>query len=109
MTGSATGPICGDPAAPKLKLEDRPTGVTIAFSVSDAPVRLKGPWVDGKLVGVLPTVGQTIEDRHGKAIKVDTDINGRKRTQATVGPLVDLKRGRNSIVWSMEQSATPKD
>ena len=84
-------------------------GVTITFTVSDAPFRVKGPRVDAKLVGVLPTVGQTIEDRHGKAIKVDTDINRRIRTQATLGPLADLKRGPNSIVWSMKQAAAPKD
>lgn len=89
----------------KFEREDHPSGVTIAFTVNDMPFRVKGPWVDAKLVGVLPTVGQTIEDRCGKAIKVDADLNGRKRTQPTPGPLANLKRGRNTIVWSMKPSS----
>jgi hypothetical protein len=89
----------------KFEREDHPLGVTVAFTIDDLPFRVKGSWVDAKLVGVLPTVGQTIEDRYGKAIKVDADLNGRKRTQPTPGPLADLKRGRNTIVWSAKPSS----
>ena len=41
------------------------------------PSSVKGPQVDAELVGVFPTVGQTIEDRYGKPIECDTDINGK--------------------------------
>jgi hypothetical protein len=66
--------------------------------MNETPFSVKGPWADAELVGVFPTVGQTIEDRHGNPIKVDTDINGRKLTQPIVGPLRDLKQGLNTIV-----------
>ena len=60
---------------------------------------MKGPWVNGKLVGVFATTGQTIEDRHGNPITVDRDIIGRKRSRPVPGPLANLKSGRNSISW----------
>jgi hypothetical protein len=78
---------------------DAPLGVTIEFTVGE-PLPAAGPWVDAKVVGVLPTVGQTIEDRAGKPITVDTDLAGAKRTQAVPGPLAELKPGKNSIVWT---------
>ena len=90
------------PFVTKLQRKDGPLGVTIAFTLNDLPFGVKGPWVDAKLVGVMPTVGQTIEDRHGKPIKVAADLHGQKRTAPTPGPLADLKRGRNTITWSME-------
>jgi len=93
-----------DPFVAELSREDRPLGVTVSFAVNDATRAVKGPRVDAKLVGVLPTVGQTIEDRDGNPIKVDTDINGRKRTKAAVGPLADLKTGRNTIVWPTQKA-----
>ena len=64
---------------------------------------MKGPQVNAELVGVFPTVGQTIEDRYGRPIQVDTDINGRKYSRSVVGPLADLKQGLNTIVWSSKQ------
>lgn len=64
---------------------------------------MNGPQVNAGLVGVFPTVGQTIEDRYGHPIKVDTDINGRKYSQPVAGPLADLKQGLNTIVWSSKQ------
>jgi hypothetical protein len=56
--------------------------------------------VDRSLVGVLPTVGQTIEDRSGQPIRVDTDILGRERARPIAGPLADLKPGENTVKWS---------
>jgi len=84
-----------------LSVKDRPLGATITFSVNDAPLRVKGPRVNAELVGVFPTVGQTIEDRYGQPIAVITDINGKKYTPPLAGPLADLKKGPNAIVWSM--------
>ncbi len=82
-----------------FSIEERPEGVTITFSAGDLQRQLKGPWVNAKLVGVFETVGQTIEDRHGNPITVDTDIRGRKRARPVPGPLSKLKPGRNSISW----------
>jgi hypothetical protein len=81
----------------------RRDGATITFSVNEATLGVKGPLVDARLVGVLPTVGQTIEDRDGHPIAVDTDINGRPYTRPIAGPLADLKPGLNTIIWPSRQ------
>ena len=87
-----------------LKKEDSPLGVKITFSVNDAPFRVKGPVVDAGLIGVYPVVKQTIEDRYGNPITVDTDINGRKFKEPVPGPVSDLKRGSNTIAWAYAES-----
>ncbi len=68
--------------------------------MNDAPFGVQGPQVNAELVGVFATVGQTIEDRYGHAIKVDADINGKPYTRPIAGPLTDLRKGSNTIVWS---------
>ena len=92
-----------DPYVTGLTIKDHPRGATITFSMNDTPFRVKGPCVDGELVGIFPTVGQTIEDRYGHPIKVDADINGRKLTRPIAGPLTDLKQGVNTIVWPVKK------
>jgi hypothetical protein len=92
-----------DPYVTGLTIKDNPLGATITFSMNDTPLRVKGPWVGAELVGVFPTVGQTIEDRYGRPIKVDTDINGRKLAQPIASPLTDLKQGLNTIVWPFKK------
>jgi hypothetical protein len=92
-----------DPFVTGFTHEDHPLGVTIKFSVSGAASRLKGPWVNAKLAGVFSTVGQTIEDRHGNPIKVDTDFNGKRYTRPIAGPLADLKQGLNTVAWTFEK------
>ncbi|MHC4324700.1 MAG: right-handed parallel beta-helix repeat-containing protein, partial [Planctomycetota bacterium] len=82
--------------------ENRPLGVAIRFSTNETISRLKGPWVDTGLVGVFSTVGQTIEDRYGKPIRVDTDIKGKKFTEPIPGPLADIKQGNNTFGWSYQ-------
>jgi alpha-N-arabinofuranosidase len=84
-------------------IKDHSLGTTITFSINESPFRVKGPQVNAELVGVFPTVGQTIEDRNGHPIKVDTDINGRNYSQPVAGPLADLRQGLNTIVWSSKQ------
>jgi hypothetical protein len=84
-------------------IKDHSLGTTITFSINDTPFSLNGPQVNSELVVVFPTVGQTIEDRYGHPIKVDIDINGRKYSQPIAGPLADLKRGLNTVVWSGKQ------
>lgn len=91
------------PYAAKLSVADRPLGVTIMFSVSDVVQRLRGPQVNATLVGVFPTVGQTIEDRFGNPITIDKDTNGKPRLQTFAGPLGNLKVGDNLITWSLTE------
>jgi len=88
-----------DPYATGLAIKDDPQGATISFSVNDTVLGVKGPQVNAELVGVFPTVGQTLEDRFGKPLSVDTDINARKFAAPVCGPLADLKNGVNTFTW----------
>jgi hypothetical protein len=90
-----------DPYVTGLAVKDDPRGATITFSVNDAALQVQGPLVDAKLVGVFPTVGQTIEDRYGKPLAVNTDINGKEYAPPIPGPLANLKAGLNTIVWTL--------
>ena len=74
-----------DPSGAAFRREDSPRGVSIALRVDQAPLALKGPWVDGSLIGVLPTAGQTIEDFRGRPIRVDADIFGKQRAARSLG------------------------
>jgi hypothetical protein len=78
-------------------------GATITFSMSDAALQVKSPRLNATLVGIFPTVGQTIEDRHGEPIGVNRDINGKESARPIPGPLADLKNGTNAITWSAGQ------
>jgi hypothetical protein len=89
-----------EPFVTEFVYGSHPLGVTIRFSMNDAFSKLKCPWVDAVLVGIFSTVRQTIEDRFGKPIKVDTDINGNKFTKPVAGPLADIKQGDNTFEWT---------
>lgn len=89
------------PDATGLTIKDEPRGATLTFSVNEAPFQVKGPLVDAKLVGVFLTVGQTIEDRGGKPIEVNTDINGKEFTRPIPGPSATLRSGSNTIAWPL--------
>ena len=89
-----------DPSGAAFRREDSPLGVSIALRVNQVPFGMKGPWVDGSLIGVLPTAGQTIEDYRGQPIRVDTDILEKGRVSPVAGPLADLKPGENTVKWS---------
>ena len=98
------------PAGADVTRKETPLGVTIEFSIAQTSLPAAGPWVDDKLVGVLPTVGQTIEDRNGKPIRVDTDLFGARRAWPIPGPLAELRPGRNRIEWTWtkkDRAATP--
>jgi hypothetical protein len=88
------------PFQAKVRREDSPLGVTVRFLADPSALGVNGPWVDAELVGKLPTVGQTIEDRHGKPIRVDTDFYGNKRARPIPGPLAELKAGENVVEWA---------
>jgi alpha-N-arabinofuranosidase len=94
------------PFATEFTHENSPLGVTINFSMNNAFSRLKEPWVDAELVGVFSTVGQTIEDRFGNPIKVDTDIKGNKFAEPVAGPLADIQQGENAFEWTLKQVNT---
>lgn len=96
-----------DPFVTGLVRDDNPLGVSIHFNVNDAASRTECPWVDSRLCGVFPTVGQTIEDRQGKPIRVDSDFGATKRASPVAGPLADLPPGRNTIEWSINTQARP--
>lgn len=89
--------------------EDSPLGVSIRIHVNEAVVGLKGPWVDGELIGALPTVRQTIEDAFGRPIRVDADMFGRKRAAPAAGPLASLAPGENALDWSAKSLARSPD
>jgi alpha-N-arabinofuranosidase len=92
-----------DPLVTGLIYESHPLGATIKFSMNEAVSRMKAPWVDTELVGTFSTVGQTIEDRYGNAIRVDTDINGKKFAKPIAGPLADIQQGKNTFEWNIQQ------
>lgn len=92
-----------DPHITELSIKDHPLGTTITLSMNDAPFRVKGPRVNAELVGVFPTVGQTVEDRDGNPIEVNTDVNAKEYALPVAGPLADLKRGVNTIVWQTKR------
>ncbi len=90
------------PFAAGLEVHDQPRGATITFAMDEAVPRLAAPVVDAGLVGVFPTVGQTIEDRYGNPITVDTDINAKRFLRPVPGPLADLQKGKNVITWNIK-------
>jgi len=85
------------PFAARFERTDRPGGVSLQFAVNQPALEITGPWVDGQLVGVFPTVGQTIEDRDGRPMRVDVGMLDRQRQSPRVGPLADPRAGRNTI------------
>ncbi len=98
-----------DASSAQFHREDAPAGVTVTFTVGEAPFRVECPRAGADLVGVFPRIGQTIEDRHGHPVTIDMDLNGRNRPRPVPGPLADLKRGRNTIAWSARQAPEPID
>ena len=90
-----------DTFSPNFKIEDNPLGTTITFSVNNAPFQVRGKPVSGDLVGVFETTGQTIEDRDGNPITVDSDFYEKEFSKPIPGPLSQLKKGSsNTITWS---------
>jgi len=81
-----------DAVVTDFQREAYPLGVSIRFRVSDVASHMQSPLVGSKLVGVFPTVGQTIEDRYGNPICVDSDFDGKKRERPIAGPLAVKRR-----------------
>lgn len=91
-----------EPFAPNLSRQDTTSGLSIRFRANSTPLQLKGPWVDGTLVGILPTVRQTIEDARGQPIRVDTDLVGQSRPAPVAGPWARLQEGENLLAWPVK-------
>lgn len=89
-----------DPTVAGFSRQNSPLGVSMRVHLNEAAIGLKGPWVDSALVGVLPTVGQTIEDARGQPIRLDTDLFGQPRAAPVAGPLANLAPGENTLDWS---------
>ncbi len=85
---------------PNFNIEDEPMGATITFSVNNVPFKIKGKQVNGDLIGVFRTTGQSIEDRFGEPIIIDSDFNNEKFSKPIPGPLSKLKKGRDVINWT---------
>lgn len=83
----------------KFNLKDSPNGVVVSLMIKHEHFPQKSPWVSDDLVGVFPTAGQTIEDRHGNALTVDTDFAGEKRSCPLAGPLANKGAGSYVIEW----------
>jgi len=82
-----------------LRREDSGSGITLVFQMNDAPFRIPAPVAGAELVGVFPTVGQTLEDRQGRPITVNTDLAGRRFDRRLPGPLATLQPGENRLSW----------
>ena len=85
----------------EFKIESRPTGVTMKFSMNKGYRGVKSPMVDKTMVGIFSTTGQTIEDKEGRAITVNSDFNGRVFEKPTVGPISNLAEGTNMVSWDI--------
>jgi len=92
-----------DPFKTGFKFESRPTGVTIQFSMDKSFNQVKSPVVDKTSVGIFTTTGQTIEDKNGNVITVNTDINSKLYKEPVVGPISTLKEGENIITWDIKR------
>ena len=80
--------------------------MVIRYTLPEAASQLRCPVVNAALVGVFQRVGQSIEDRDGAPITVDTDINGAKRTATVAGPLAEAVAGGNVIEWVLRRTGT---
>ncbi|MBI2950402.1 MAG: right-handed parallel beta-helix repeat-containing protein [Verrucomicrobia bacterium] len=95
-----------DAFAVGLRREDLASGIALIFQMNDAPSRIQAPLVDAERVGVFPPVGQTLEDREGCPITVNTDLLGHRFDPCVPGPLATLQRGENRIRW--QRSFAPR-
>ena len=87
-----------------LSVVEESLGASVRFLWKEAFQAVQGPRVDATLVGVFPTVGQKIEDRHGDPITVDTDFLGHRFSNPVAGPLAEPRPGENVVSWLLKKS-----
>jgi hypothetical protein len=93
-----------DPYITHFRIEEEDHSVRITFSVNKAALQLQHPIVNADLVRVFRTTGQSIEDRYGHPVTVDTDYNSTEFSRPKAGPLSDLARGINEINWEYNRT-----
>jgi parallel beta-helix repeat protein len=91
------------PSAANFKIESHAHGAEMSFQLDDITTSLQGPLVDSALAGVISTTQQTLEDKNGLKIVVDTDLNGVPFKTPTPGPLSTLKKGTNTFSWKLKE------
>ncbi len=90
------------------KIDDTETGIDITFEIDDSYKDHQTPTVNADLVGNIPHAEQTIEDKNGNPITVNTDFVMANRTaNPVVGPLEGIQTGENKISIGTAIKATP--
>jgi len=81
---------------PRFTKSDLPDGVTLTFSVNDAPLAVKCPLITYDFIGKWSMVNQGIEDHEGKGITITEDLLGkpRNKTSPAAGPFEPLAVGK---------------
>ena len=92
-----------DPSAANFKIESGEKGASISFYMNDTHSNLQGPLVDSALAGLNSTTKQTLEDKNGVKIVVDTDLSGLQFKTPAPGPLSNLKQGTNTFTWNLKE------
>ena len=87
----------------RYRVAEEPLGAAVRFTWREPFQSVHGPCVDATLVGVFSTVGQTIEDRYGDPITVDTDFLGRRFASPIAGPLGEPQSGENVVSWLLKK------
>lgn len=88
-----------DAASAVVRIEQTPLGATVHVQIPHTTAAMSCPWVDQDLVGVFSTIGQTIEDRDGRPIRVDTDFYADPRGKALPGPLAEIGAENVAVSW----------
>lgn len=93
---------------PNFKIISTPSGATIRFNIDNSPFGLNATYVNQKAIGIVPLTGQSIEDKNGNPIIVNTDFYGKKRNSKNPlpGPLSNLVLGNNRVSWSTHMTST---
>lgn len=79
-------------------ITNTPTGVNFSFTIDNSFENMATPYVNTQLIGIIPFASQSIEDKFGNAITVNTDFNMIPRTGVNpkVGPFEVMVAGTNS-------------
>jgi hypothetical protein len=88
-----------------VRRENAAAGITLSFQMNDAPFRIQVPMVGPELVGAFAPVGQSLEDREGRPITVNTDLLGQRFDRRFPGPFATIQRGENRLSWQRSSAS----
>jgi hypothetical protein len=90
-------------------ITDTPSGIDFSFTIDNSFENISTPYVNSTLVGIIPLANQSIEDKNGKGIIINTDINMISRTSPhpRVGPFEDIFAGKNTFFTVTNKLFTP--